>query len=195
MKKNRARVAILNYVVQFTVAKYIGNYPVVSVDSSFTGGMLSEAQTPIGSLVILQAAPFSNWYLSWLREIIPGKGRSDEQYVLESIEDGQLCTWTNVSIWHLPLEISNLHPEWQWEDRQFKFWDQWLKLCRKHLAAAKPMTPKFDGDKVTLSFREYFENDVFFERTFDDYKMLKNNELLALIEDATHEKLMSRIKK
>lgn len=121
--RNISRIKILNHVIQFCTIKCFGDnsFSMGMKCNSFHGTYLDKQEPPIGSLCILQSAPTTKYYLGWLKEIKPADSRFSVQYLLESIEDGDLCWWSNVGIFHMPLETTNKYPEWHWTDKQWEF--------------------------------------------------------------------------
>jgi hypothetical protein len=197
--KNMAKIEILNYVIQFCTTQYYGNnsFSIGRQETSFHGSTFDKQNPPIGSLCMLQAAPTSVFYLGWLREIKEGDNRYSTQYLLESIEDGSKCWWSNVGIWHLPLETSNRFPNWQWNDSQFEFQKKYDHIFRKRCAyglRALLSTFKDDGS-VTVKIRKMWSNDVFAEKTFENYKKVLQRDLLKFYDETeikynSHEKNM-----
>jgi hypothetical protein len=87
---------------------------------------------PNGSLVAMQAAPPSKWYLSWVVDQKWPAGHTCPSYGLESIEDGEVCDWCNISfLIYDPGQVAS-HPEWRWTDEQHALNDHWFRLCRDH---------------------------------------------------------------
>ena len=126
--KPRAKIRILSHIAQFSFQRYIEDHPLNgSRDMSFqTSGFGTKAEP--GDLVSLSSAPASKWYLSWYVERNRPEGYCDDVHVLESIEDGELCNWTNVSMDHYDRSQVAAHPEWRWTDRQFEFNARWRKV-------------------------------------------------------------------
>ncbi len=84
MTAKRARLSILNEVLSFPAIHgkdWISDWNEIPRE---------------GDLVALNCAPATKWYLSWVHEYDPGDGWP--KYLLESIEDGELCWWSNVGI-------------------------------------------------------------------------------------------------
>ena len=154
--KSRAKILILSHLAQFSLQRRIGNLPYSGLaDMAFESGGFGDANVHPGDLVALQAAPPSKWYLSWLVSTQTPAGWIGPQYTLESIEDGTLCNWSNVSLVYYNREQVRDHPEWRWTDRQHQFNDRWLRVCRKERGAFihLPVQAKFEDDAVILQVR------------------------------------------
>lgn len=181
MKKDtfdRARMEILNYIITFSTYKaYDGKVWPTGSDAYFVN---SNYNPPIGSLCMLQAAPFSKWYLSWLIE------KDGEKFLLQSIEDQSLCWWSNVGIFHYNPKVVDEQVSWRWSDRQFKFADQWKRACKKRDAyITLPRTPQFDGDSVTLSTRQRFNlSDYSPSKKFDNWRKVSFSDMLNFYDEA-----------
>lgn len=141
LTKDRSRLAILSELL---------TYP--SVRAKDWTSDISHVSARKGDLVSMNSAPASKWYLSW---VVDYRERSKgwPEWLLESVEDGSLCWWSNVGLNIYSRErVSNC---WRWTDRQWKFKDRWMRHCvRKHDAyIVLPCWPEFDNRKVTLSLR------------------------------------------
>jgi hypothetical protein len=195
MKKdtyNQARIEILNYVTQFCIQKYFGpdSRSFVNPETSFYGDIFGSQQTiPIGSLISLQSAPTTKYYLSWLRDMKPDESRFCTKFLLESIEDGSLCWWENVSLWALPKETTDKFISWRWTDRQFDFKKRWFNACYKKRDAyvTRPCFPVFNDDgSVILKLRRIFTaDDIVLEKTFPSWKTMKVSEMLEFFDEQT----------
>jgi hypothetical protein len=131
-----------------------------------------------GDLVAMNCAGPSKWYLAWLREVQNENGI--DKYLLESIEDGALCWWSNIGLTTYSRERVKLHPHWQWDDKQFKFNDRWHKVANRNDAyIVLPLYPTFGGnDSVTLNVRiRYGFSDFNNPRTFPNWKKLTMKEM------------------
>lgn len=190
---NRSRLEIINYVTVFCVQTYFGpgqscrNDP----ERSFHGGYVTDERPPIGALCRLLSAPTSKYYLAWLIEI-KDEGGLGPNYLLKSIEDGSLCWWTNVAISWLPLKTSNNYGMWKWTDKQFEFYDRWLRACRKgDDFLTKPLLPTFNEDgSVTLGTREYMngldgKGGYMPKKSFPNWKKVTFAEMLAFFKYAS----------
>lgn len=153
--KPRARIRILSHLAQFSFQRYFKDQPCNgSRDMSFqTSGFGTSAEP--GDLVTLQSAPFSKWYLSWFIQKHRPEGYADDVYVLESIEDGELCNWTNVGMDYYDRGCVANHPEWRWTDRQFKFNDRWWKTANQtgENYTYRPLDVTFIEDRVSFRIR------------------------------------------
>ena len=186
---NRARIEILNYILNFSTAKYFGEKKIGfdnslhNVQSAWRGGF-SDAKAPIGSLCMLSSAPFTKYYLSWLIEYKEeGYGGS---WLMKSIEDHSLCWWTNVSVYFFPPETTQRFPLWKWSDRQFDFYERW-KRAQKRVGDywTKGKLPVFNEDgSVVLGTREHIfmtvgQGDGYCpEKKFPDWKKVKFSEMV-----------------
>lgn len=189
--RNRARIEILSYIMQFAVKKYygkdssgrsIGDIP--NPEWSFQGEMCKEHETPIGSLCRITSVSASKWYLSWLVDVEINQG-GFHRYLLESIEDGSLCWWSNVGLDYFSPE--SVRPHWRWTDKQHELNDRWFKTIEKKRETyiTKPMYLIFDGDKVTLKTRQKFSiGDFSAEKTFDNWRKVQIKDMLEFWDQA-----------
>lgn len=181
MKKeayNRARLEILNYIINHSTITYFGEnlFGINNKEHAFIYTR-NDNEIPIGSLVKLGSVMHANkYYLSWLKEI--RNIHSEKEYLLESIEDHSLCWWSNVSLNAYSLETTKKFKSWKWSDSQFEFNDKWIKKgCKDHYVI-KPFYADFNEDgSVTLQFRKIFENDIIGSKTFPDWKKLTIKEM------------------
>lgn len=172
--KARSRILLLSYLAQFSLARQCDGHVFGGVDGSFTeAGFRGEAPA-VGDLVALRSAPPSKFYLSWFVSKQIPEGWSDHQYTLESIEDGELCNWTNVGFAHYDRKDVANHPEWRWSDAQHAFYDRWKNVCFKERDAyiILPVQPVFDGEAVTLAtrVRHSFHESRSAPRTFPNWR-------------------------
>lgn len=171
--REKARIEILNHVIQlFTKVWYGDNRGIVMADQSFHH---CDNKPPIGSIVKLFCAPDTKWYLSWVRD------KKGEQYLLESIEDGEKCWWSNVGYFYIPLETIDRFPTWKFTDRQHLFKDKWFRACKRCYEYTKaPMLPKFlDNGNVILPVRQKFIDKGVIEKEFKNWKSLKSMDMQA----------------
>lgn len=171
--KSRARLLILNHVVQFSLQRMIGEHSYGGLhDMCFHGGGFGEDRAIPGDLVALQSAPVSKWYLGWLIET-QHKENDYEHWSIESIEDEQVCDWTNVSLLYYDRSQVKAHPEWRWTDAQHEFNDRWRKVCYDERDAYiyLPVQAVFEDDAVVLGVRVRFGIDEERPtRAFDNWK-------------------------
>jgi len=154
MSRNKARVVILSSLMAF---------PTIN-QKDWSGSMFGE-DAIVGDLVSLCAAPASKWYLSWVREIDAG----GERYLLESIDDGELCWGSNVGLNVYNRERVRTSPTWRWDDNQFAFWGRWNKACTRNNAyIVLPTLPVFVEDeavaldvRIRFGFNDYSNSTVF----------------------------------
>jgi len=172
--KTKARLSILGEMLAF---------PTISQKDWTSGGAI------VGDLVSLQSAPPSKWYVSWLIET---RCVHDREYLLESIDDGSLCWWSNVSLNHYNRERVGNNPTWRWEDRQFDFWKRWRKAASTDSWLLRPSLPEFSGFKVTLSVRKTFESGVLFGKEFLDWRKLKISDMIDYYNGCLKNELMKK---
>lgn len=187
--RNQARIEILNYIMQFCIVKCFGpnSFSFGQEETSFHGSHFDKKDPPIGSLCILQSAPTSIYYLGWLREIKPHQSSFCTQFLIESIEDGSRCWWSNVGIWHLPLETTNKFADWQWTDKQFEFQKRWYTCFRRsYIYNFRSMKPAFNEDgSVTVRIRKMWGSEVSAEKTFSNWKKVLSRDLKEFITENT----------
>lgn len=182
--RTRARLEILNYIMNFSTMVYYGDDSYRrSKECAFRSHILSTGPE-VGSLCVLTSAPNTKWYLSWLKEIQPA---SFPTYVMESIEDGQLCNWTNVGFLSMPLELTDKFPQWKWVDEQFEFRERVNKAFRRadcHLAI--PINPAFlpDGSVVVTTRERWMISDKSASKTFSNYKKVRLKDLVDFAKEA-----------
>ena len=171
MTKNRSRISILSELLSFP-----------SISGKDWTRCYSETPPQVGDLVSMNCAPATKYYLSWMREI-----KQDEygivRYLLESIEDGELCWWSNIGLSYYDRDRVAERSTWRWDDDQFAFYDRWQKVCQKNDAyIVLPCVPKFNEEggvtlnvRIRFSFDDY-RNPVYFEnwkkltnKAMDDY--------------------------
>jgi len=183
MKKERARIAILSHLAQFSFARQLGGLPYCGLDDMRFHN--AESNPVVGSLCVPKSAPASKWYLSWLVEYKPGDW---PVYALESIEDGEVCNWSNIGLIAYNAAQVASHPEWRWTDEQFAFKDRWNRACYKKRDAYiyLPTFPVFDkeGDGVTLGVRVRFGLDERIPtRHFDNWRKVRIADMLAFYDE------------
>ena len=166
-KKSKARIAILSSML---------SYPTVN-QNDWISGMSSE-NARIGDLVSLSSAPDSKWYVSWVREI--RKNNSWQEYLLESIDDGALCWWSNVGLNIYNRERILERPKWQWDDKQFAFSNRWFKACGRNASfIVLPILPLFNEDNsVVLDIRiRHNFSDFKYPKTFPSWNKMLMKEM------------------
>lgn len=175
MGRNRARLLILSELFAFP-----------TISNRHWKSDLMEDKPQIGDLVSLTSAPPSKWYLSWFREYDPNNGWP--KYLLESIEDGELCWWENVGLNFYDRE--RVRKNWQWDDKQFEFNDRWRKVCRRNDAyLILPCQPEFNTDgSVLLDVRIRFQFSPYRNpRTFPDWKKVTMKQMDAYYKESVRE--------
>jgi len=185
LPKKRAHRAITSYIVQHCLALRFGNDLHGITDGFNLADASGHKVAEVGDLVVPKSAPNSVWYLSWVREIKEVDGF--RHYLLESVETGEMCSWSNIGIAYLDRDVVEDHPEWQWTDRQFEFNDRWNRVCYRERDAymTLPRRAVFgDGFQVTLGARTRFSlNDYRPSKTFDDFRKV-TKKVLAETYDA-----------
>jgi hypothetical protein len=184
--KNRSRILILSHIAQFSLARRFGK--IVYGGLSDMAFEAADGNVQPGDLIAIQSAPPSKWYLGWLVSKQWPEGHSCEQYSIESIEDGEICNWSNVGLAYYNREQISSHPEWRWTDAQHKFNDRWRKACDKERDAYiyLPMQPIFDnGGGVTLKTRtRHGMNDIRPERHFENWRKTTVKMMLEFYDEA-----------
>jgi hypothetical protein len=182
--KTRARTLLLSHIAQFSLQRYFGHH-------SFGGdpemSFHSDREPPVGSLIALNAAPPSKWYLSWLHEI-KHQPHGYHSYLLESIDDGELIWWNNVGMNVYDQSQIAAHPEWRWTDVQHEFNDKWKRACFKGRDAYMylPMQAEFSagGSGVVLRLRvRHAFDDVHYEKHFPSWKKLTKKAMLEFYDE------------
>lgn len=169
--RHKAREAIMFYVLAFctTRAWPDRNTPALHGFTPEHGDHRAE----VGDLVLVESVrSWTKWNIGWLRSIDLNNGWPI--YVVESLEDGELCNWSNVGIAFLPRNELARHPSWQWSDKQHAFAKRWDRVCYKDRDAyiTLPVAPVFgEGKTVTLGTRKRWGlSDERPARTFPDWR-------------------------
>ena len=157
--KNKSRIMILSELMSFPTIR----------SAHWKGGIDGQGVKP-GDLVAISGASPSKWYLSWVVEIDPNDGWPN--YLLESIEDGELGWWSNVSINY--YDRSKVNDCWRWTDRQFALQERWWRVAFKKNDAyiVLPVWPVFDENGgVTLDVRiRHGLSDFHNKKTYPDWR-------------------------
>jgi hypothetical protein len=140
-------------------------FPTINQKDWDTSGF--DKDVKVGDLVSLCSAPASKWYVSWVREIETENGWT--RYLLESIDDGTLCWWSNVGLNIYSRERVKERPTWQWDDKQFAFNDRWHKVGKRNNAhIVLPCQSKFNDDgsveldvRIRYGWDEYHNPRIF----------------------------------
>ncbi len=182
--KSKAKIEILNYIVNICTNIYSSNGMRINLDHpehGFKTSLFNKNEIPLNTIVRISAANHTKYYLSWLREI-----KENGVYLTESIEDGSLCNWSNVSIYYLPIKTINIVPSWRWNDKQFKIKEQWFRACfkTKDCYVIRPCVPEFNQDgSFTLSLRKIFESEIIAKKTFKDYNKVLVRDMLQFYDN------------
>ena len=166
--KNRARYSILSEMLAF---------PMLGANYFSTGLPI------VGDLVSLSFAFSSKWYVSWVVEISDDRKR----YLLESIEDGELCWWENVRFNIFDRNRVKERPSLKWNDRQFQLNDKWIKTSRKidgYRVIPNPAVFNENNDSVEFSVRIRFGIDDYTNsKTFENWRTVTIKELRNFCEN------------
>lgn len=174
--KSIARLEILNYMFKFCLSrryngesKNVGGHDNDYFVPYFSCGMLPQK----GDLVALSSvSTTTEWYLSWYLDFMPGCDCFSNVHVLESIDNGNLCNWSNVSFYVMNRDIVDKNPQWKWTDKQFEFKKRWFKTCNKNTDyITSPCLPVFgDRFKVVLSTRKKYGFGDGAQHVFNDWR-------------------------
>ncbi len=177
--KTKAQQSILYYITTFCIAyKFEGTKGTIglSSDSYFK----AEGEPREGDLVVLKGARQSRWYLSWYISCEKKDNCFNDSHLIESVETGELCNWSNVSFSILNRKIVDEHPEWRWTDKQWEFQEKWFRACYKYRDAYinLPCYPDFKEDgSVVLTIRKRFNFGEPTSKTFESWKKLLTRDM------------------
>lgn len=187
--RHKAREAIMFYVLAFCTTSVWPdrNTPALRGFTPEHG----ENKAKVGDLVLLESIRgWTKWNIGWLRDIKPNNGWPT--YVIESLEDGELCNWSNVGIAFMPRDELASHPSWRWSDRQHAFAKRWDRVCYKKRDAyiVLPLQPDFgEGYAVTLGTRTRFSlDDIRPTRTFPDWRKVTKAMMAQCYEECAAER-------
>jgi hypothetical protein len=193
--KRRSRQEVLHYVLSFCTAHIYGREEAEKEYPRTHGGLVGfvsdapETRVRVGDLVLLSSVGVTKWQLGWLVDT-----REREQgwpeYLIESIEDGELGWWGNVGIAYLQRRC--LQDDWRWTDRQWAFRDRWWKVCYKERGAyiVRPLAPQFgDGFEVILGTRtSHGFDDIMPQRAFPDWRKVTKAAMAQCYDDCVAER-------
>jgi hypothetical protein len=194
--KTRSRILILSDIMSFATQTYFGPdcNPRVNPEWSFLPGnsLYSDRRISPGALVTIDSASPTPWYLSWLVETKQGGGAFDsDRHLLESVETGELCWWSNVSLREYSPKRVAESPHWRWTDKQHEFNDRWLRVCHEKRDAyiVLPLRAVFGPDTlVTLGTRiRYNLGDPPASKTFPNWKKITSAMMLEYYDSAVKE--------
>jgi len=165
MSIEKARLAILSELMSFPMIR--------SKDWIVSPDLRDDLMC--GDLVAMSSAPVSKWYLSWLKEIEIKDGYT--YYTLESIEDGELCRWSNISLTAYDRERVAQRPDWKWMDKQFEFYNRWMKTCSRNddgrlRGGSYPIFNDDGSVELTLHIRILYDDDTKYIKIFPNWKKL-----------------------
>lgn len=158
MEKKRAKIEILNSIINFgTTISVNGKSESIFNDDKYAFHYQEISGVQLGDLVKIQAAPFTKWYLSWVVEI---RNKSNfTEYLLESIEDGKLCWWSNISLCYLNRKTILSRPDFRYSDEQFDFVDKCRSAYRESVSLYCFAGCDFNEDgSVNVLRRERFQD-------------------------------------
>ncbi len=152
----------------------------------------------VGSLVALSAVMRpSKWYLSWVVEVQQGATEFDTRALLESIEDGELCWWSNVQFLQMygqrvtdtfgEYNVGLDRPQWRWTDRQHQLNSRFARMVHKD-TIHRPNQITFEGLQVTCEIRKSFQDELAASRTFADWRKVTQMDLVAYVRQHTGRK-------
>src|SRR5689334_1310609 len=133
----RAHRHILWYITQFCITHVYQHTDGPRVHGSLHGFYTARNDALVGDLVIPTSSPISEWYLSWLKEI--RQEQYGYQYLLESVETGKECWWSNIGLEYMDRKVLAEFPEWKWSDKQYEFADRWYKNIDHNPVPCKPV--------------------------------------------------------
>ena len=166
--KHKARESIMHVVLQFcTTREYRRLEPYV-----FRSG-----EPKVGDLVLLESVRrWTKWNIGWLREI-SADHFGCHAYVIESLEDGELCNWTNVGLVYIDRQLLKDYPRWQMTDRQVEFWERLYKEFREIPFGPRPANPYFDGVSVKFDIIDSLSRKEIGSFSFDDFTALTEKKI------------------
>lgn len=188
--KNIARLRILNFITNHSLVKSSENFvggiePVFNAKYLFKSLSLFDhkEEYPIGCIVtpdfVIQD---HKWYLGWLLEVKEINGSSPE-YLIESVEDGSICRFSNCGLSYMPYskDVDN----WRWEDTQFIFENKVRKAINKiALFSYKYAGLEFDNKDCTIKIREYFSDKIVFTVKIGNWKTSSMKKIQLAIEES-----------
>lgn len=173
---NKARTLILSDVLSFYITRDWGDRKTPSINGFTPADWSGGVQPQPGDLVILSSAPATKWTIGWLRAIDSNNGYT--RYLIESLEDGEACWWSNVGLSLMPRD--QIRERYRWSDKQFAFNARWMRLFKTANGAIRFNECAFTtgvvaGNAVTIGIRGYWdfadENPPPpITRQFDDYR-------------------------
>lgn len=184
---NKSRLEILYYITNFHLAIRYHDELSFPITPPINRGILPEnyfenVKYPNnGDLIVLKSAPVSKWYMSWYIRCNKNDNIFSDDHLLQSIEDGELCNWRNVSFIRINPEIVNKHPEWRWTDTQWKFKERWFSTCYKKRDAyiTLPKYPVFEeSGSVWLGTRKRWGNGSETRKKFTNWKKVRIKDML-----------------
>lgn len=189
-----ARRMILSDVLQFYITSKWEDRNSPAIRGFIPSGWASTEPVQPGDLIIMSAAPASKWAIGWLRMI--EQGTDGRRYLIESLEDGEVCWWTNIGLSYMPRD--DIKQQYRWSDRQFAFNKRWVCLDREASPSIRVQMCQFDrgaavAEKgVTISIRQRWgshESDAIppITRHFPNYRKVTIPMLKAALAEMTSE--------
>lgn len=193
--KNRSRLEIMHYMLSFCTSRSYGAdgrlYP---GSEGFVFGADGK-DVRVGDLVLLESIMPPYFPVGWLHEIdlTHGAGHS-ARYLVESIDNGKMCWWSNVGIKYFPRDkVSSC---WRWVDRQWEFKERWFRVCYKIKGAYidRPLFPEFgEGFSVSIGLRtSHGIDDIVARRTYPDWRKITIGMLAACFDECVAERNAER---
>lgn len=181
--RSRAKQQILHHVLTFCLTRRFGGGSHTPGITAFVSDDIVNSGARPGDLVVLQSAPSSKWTIGWLRgtERDPADG---SRHLIESLDDGELCWWSNVGIVYLDREVVATHPEWRWTDPQWALADRWKETVgRKGDPLIRYTHPEYgEGNSVRIgTYVSHVDQPIIEMRDFPDWRRITKKALAATI--------------
>lgn len=156
---------LVDYMMHFCVSRIYGADNAAQEQPKTFGGHAGFVSLELtgnptlqeGDLVLLSGHKQSKWRMGWLKTVhnLP-MGR---EYMVQSVMgDGEIASFTNVSVSYFHRPTRQFHPEWRWTNDQHEFSDHWISvvLSERDTQLLMPMQPVFLGESVVLKARSRF---------------------------------------
>lgn len=185
----KARHLIMRDILSFYIThNWEPNKEYPRLTASIRGFVSQGFSNPVaqpGDLVILTAVPPSKWNIGWLRAIEEHGG--DTRYLIESLEDGDACWWSNVGLSFMPRR--DMNPRYLWSDRQFAFQKKWYDIVEKHgTRPVRALDCVFNGNEVSLHLRKRWDYESApIVRNHTNYRKATKAQLVELLQSMEEE--------
>jgi hypothetical protein len=180
---------LVDYLMHFCVSRIYGADNAAQDQPRTFGGhsgfvsmeLTGDPTLQEGDLVLLSGHRQPKWRMGWLRTVrnLP----IGAEYMVHSVMgDGEVASFTNVSVSYFHRPTLKQHPEWRWTNEQHGMADEWIQtiLAERQTSLIVPMQPVFLGDSVTLKARARFGLDEFKPSiTLADFRSLTKADLLS----------------